>query len=127
MKDKRLVIQINKPVSEVFAFTTNPKNTPLWINSIIYEETNEWPVKKETIYRNKNKANKWSEYEVTDFEINKSFIFSQKGTNYHVRYTFTPTPNGGTELEYYEWVDAGEIAEPFTMEIMEKLKTILEA
>ena len=31
VKDNRLTIQINKPKSKVFEFTTNPKNTPLWI------------------------------------------------------------------------------------------------
>ena len=121
-----LKIQINRPVSDVFAFTTDPKNTSLWVNSIVHEETNEWPVKKGTIYKNRNKAGEWSEYEVTSFELNKLFVFSLKGGSYHVRYAFTPLSDNSCELEYYEWVDDGELSDPFTMDIMEKLKKILE-
>lgn len=126
MKDKRLTIQINKPVSEVFAYTTNPKNTPLWVDSIVYEETNELPAKKGTIYRNKNKEGKWSEYEVTSFEENKSFVFSLKGGSYHVQYIFKSILNNCTELEYYEWIDEGDLEEPFTIEVLEKLKSAME-
>lgn len=126
MKDNKLTVQINKPVSEVFAFTVNPNNTPLWVDTIVYEESNEWPIKAGSVYRNKNKQGKWSEYDITSFEENKSFVFSLRGSSYHVRYTFKTIPNNNTELEYYEWVDNGELSEPFTLETLQKLKLIIE-
>ena len=49
MKNNRLVVKINKPSSEVFAFYIDPENTPLWVDSIIAEQTNEWPIKIGTV------------------------------------------------------------------------------
>jgi uncharacterized protein YndB with AHSA1/START domain len=126
MKDCRLTIQINQPVSVVFDYTTDPNNTPLWVPSIIREEVNETPIKIGTVYRNKNKQGVWQEYEVTAFEKDKLFIFSSKTSTYHVKYTFTPINNNSCKLEYYEWVDEGLLDEPFTIDILERLKEILE-
>lgn len=126
MKDLRLKIIINKPVSEVFEFTTNPKNTPLWVDTIIKEETNEWPVKDGTIYKNTGDGINWSEYLISGFEKDKSFTFNQIGGHYHVRYDFSTILDGKTELEYYEWVDNGELTTPFTIEELTKLKTAIE-
>lgn len=126
MKNLKLKITINKPILEVFEFTTNPKNTPLWVNTIIKEQTNEWPVKVGSIYKNTGDNINWSEYRVSKFEKNEIFVLDQIGGTYNVKYTFNKLSDSETELEYYEWVDKGELSEPFTIEALQKLKSVME-
>lgn len=126
MKSNKLTIHVNRSVAEVFDFTINPKNTPLWIESLVKEETSEWPVKTGIIYRNQNKKNDWSEYSVTEIKENEVFEMVSKDKNYHVRYTYKAINDKTCELEYYEWVDKGELKEPFTQDTLKKLKVIME-
>lgn len=126
MKDKRLKIVIDKPVSEVFEFTTDPANTPKWIGGIVVEETNEWPSKLGTIYRNKGQGDGWNEYEMTEFGKDKTFTLTRLNSDYHVRYTFTPTEDHSCNFEYYEWVDEGELDDTVSQEVLEKLKQVME-
>lgn len=126
MKDKRLKIVINKPVSEVFEFTTDPANTPRWIDGIAVEEISEWPPKLGTIYQNKGQSGDWNKYEMTEFEKDKTFTLTRLNGDYHVRYTFTPTEDDGCNFEYYEWVDEGELDETVSQKVLERLKRIME-
>lgn len=124
MKDLKQVVVINKPLEEVFAFTINPANTEKWVDSIVTEETNEWPVKVGTVYRNQDQAGEWSEYTLTIFEPNKTFTLSQPDGKY-LRYTFAEPDESTTELTY-EWM--GEALEESALkEILEKLKRVVEA
>jgi len=127
MKNCKLTITINKPASDVFQFALDPNNTPLWVSSIVKEEVNEIPTKVGTVYRNVSKTGIWSEYLVTHYEQGKLFEFIASDKNYHVRYILTPLSSSSCELEYFEWVEDGELEEPFTLQILEKLKNLLEA
>lgn len=126
MKELTLKIIINKPSSEVYSFYINPKNTPLWVESFVEEKTSEWPIKVGTHYINQSKNGVWGDYTVTALKENELFEFVSKDGNYHVRYTHRTIDTTSSELTYYEWVDRGNIEEPFTMEILEKLKQLVE-
>lgn len=126
MKDCKLIIKINRSAADVFQFTLDPKNTPVWVESIVQEEVNETPTQVGTVYKNVNKEGVWSEYLVTQYEKDRVFEFVASDKNYHVKYTFTPLSESTCELEYFEWVETGELEVPFTMVVLEKLKAALE-
>jgi hypothetical protein len=125
MKGLRLTIRINRPVHEVFAFIIDPENTPKWVDSIVIEQTNEWPVKLATTYRNRGSDGRWREFEVTTFEPDKRFVLSTKD-GFHVGYTFTLLDPHTTELKYSEWMDEGELKDLLTIDILRKLKQAIE-
>ena len=127
MKDNRLTVKINKSSDVVFAYYTNPKNTPLWWDAVTVEKTSEWPIKIGTIYKSQDKeTGNWNEFIVTDLKENEIFELTSKDGKYHVRYTHKPINNSSMELEYYEWVDNGELEELFTIENLTLLKSAIE-
>ncbi|MFA5174318.1 MAG: hypothetical protein WC438_04015 [Candidatus Pacearchaeota archaeon] len=127
MKKNNLTIIINKPVIEVFEFTINPNNTPQWIKGIKEELSDNYPPNINTIYKNCDNSNRWNYYKVIEFIKNKIFTLRAFDNNYFVRYSYKKLGNNKTELEYLEWVEKGDLENPFTQDILEKLKEVLEA
>lgn len=126
MKNNKLTIQINKPVSVVFKFTITPPNSTLWIPGVIVEETNELPIKIGTTYSLKNERGEWSRVTVVAIIENELVEWVSEDENYHCRYRFKKFNNNSMKFEYFEWVNKGEITDPFTVRILTKLKEILE-
>ena len=126
MKENKISIEIDKPIQEVFEFTTNPKNTPLWIDSIVSEQSDQWPIKIDTKYKNVGREGTWTEYLVVQIIVNKLFELKQVNGSYHVRYTYEKISDKRTKLTYFEWVDNGELESPFSIDVLEKLKKVME-
>lgn len=127
MKKNRITIIINKPIKNVFEFTTNPQNTNLWVPSIREEIVDEYPPKINSIYKNRGNDYDWNFYKVQEFKENKIFTLTDLQENYHVRYTYKIIDNNKTEIEYFEWVKEGELNSPFTKDILRKLKSVMES
>lgn len=131
MKDVKLTITINRSAHDIFNFVLNPENTPKWIDGVVKEQVNEIPTRRGTIYKNQGKDGNWRELEITDYEPGTMFAMSEKDSNIHVKYTFKPLNDKQCELEYYVWVESGDLGEPFTQNnlqnILRKLKSIIEA
>lgn len=125
MKDWKSTVIIDAPVSEVFAFTTNPEKTHLWIEGIQKEESSEFPPVLGTTYRNTSDGKDWDEYEVVELQENEVFTLAKKSSPYRVRYSYRKTDSAQTELTYYEWVEEGELENPFSEECLEVLKELL--
>ncbi|USN58926.1 MAG: hypothetical protein H6767_02325 [Candidatus Peribacteria bacterium] len=126
MRENKITVVINKPIDEVFEFTTNPQNTHLWIPSISEEITDEYPPKINTRYRNRGESDNWDEYKVVDFNQNEVFILSDLDENYFVKYTYRKLDENKTEMEYFEWMTNGELNKPFTESILGNLKKVME-
>ncbi len=126
MRENKVTIVINRPIEDVFEFTTNPKNTHLWIPSIQEEISDRFPPKIGTRYKNRGVNSDWDFYKVAEYDLNKIFTLSDLDENYHVKYTYRKLKNNQTEMEYFEWMKNGELKNPFTQDILEKLKSVME-
>ena len=126
MKKNRFTVIINKPINEVFEFTTNPKNTHLWVPFISEEVADKYPPKINTRYKSRRKDNNWGELKVIDFQKNKVFILSDLDDNLFVKYTYRQLDNNKTEMEYCDWMIEREFNTPFTEDIFGNLKKLIE-
>ena len=125
MKENKLVIFINKSPIEVFDYILNAENIVKWLPSIKYEVSRDIPYKLGTIVKDYDYNDNLTAFLISEFERGKIFTFDQIESNYHVTYKFNKLENG-TELEYFEWVDEGELAEPFALKPLELLKKLVE-
>jgi hypothetical protein len=126
MKKNKLAIIIDKPIDKVFEFTTNPRNTHIWIPSIQEEVADEFPPQIGTRYKNRGENFDWNFYKVTEYEPSKIFTLSDLEGNYHVRYTYKKLDTNQTKMTYFEWMTSGELSKPFTKDILENLKSVME-
>ena len=123
MKENTLVIQINKPLAEVFLFCIIPPKAKYWVPGIIDEKSNEWPAKIGTIYTEFNEDKTSFNIIVTDYKENSYISWRTEDGKYQVRYTFTPIDSNTTQLTY---VETGNVDKPFSYEVLEKLKEVIE-
>lgn len=127
MRTNTLSIIIKTSAQQLFEFTLNPNNTPLWIDGIIQEEIDTENPQLGTHYKNQSREGGWNEYEVVEFMQNKTFTFKQVNGNYFVKYDFEKIVGTETKMTYTEWVSEGELDNPFSMQPLEKLKSIIES
>lgn len=123
MNENKLIIVINKPLNEVFAFCITPPKAKLWVPGIIDEKTNEWPAKIGTIYTEYKDDDTSFNIIVVDYSEYDYIEWKTEDDNYHVRYTFTSIDKNTTQLEYAE---SGVVDKPFTQDVLEKMKQVLE-
>ena len=126
MRENKITVVINKPINEVFEFTTNPKNTHLWVPFISEEISSEYPPKIGTIYRSCRENNSWSEMKVVEFDNNKKFVISDLDENLFVKYVYRDLDENSTELEYSDWMIDKDFHSPLTKDVLEDLKKVME-
>ena len=127
MRELILTVLINRPIDVVFDFLIDPDHSPDWIESFKEEKAAPWPPRIGTMYRNANQAGEWSEYKVEAFKPPRHFGLASTSSNYHVEYFLSAPSPLTTRIGYHEWVDEGDLDEPFTIEPLERLRKILEA
>lgn len=126
MKGNKLTIYINKVPKEVFEYSLESKNVPKWINSIKEEIPLERPVKKGTKLKNIGvNSQEWNYYQMIEFKQSETFTLKRLNGDYFVKYTCTPKDNG-TEFEYFEWAENGELDGLMKIEALELLKELIE-
>jgi uncharacterized protein YndB with AHSA1/START domain len=126
MKEWQSTVVIDASIRKVFAFTTNPKKTHLWIKGMKKEESSESPPTIGTTYRNTSDGKHWDDYEVIELEDGKLFMLAKKDSPYRVRYTYREISPVQTELTYHEWVEDGELEDPFSAAYLKALKDFIE-
>jgi uncharacterized protein YndB with AHSA1/START domain len=136
-------ITINRPIEEVFAFTSNPENEPLWRPELLeLEQTSDGPIGVGTTFREVMQflgRRIESTGEITEYEPNKrNAVKSTSGPfPFEITGTFEPV-EGGTEVTFEVEAEIGgffRFAEPLVARMgkrqmetqLANLKDLLEA
>jgi hypothetical protein len=128
MKQNKISIIINKPLSEVFNFTIDPKSTPNWIDFIKEEIVDISNIGVGVKYKNTNNGKDWTEYMCSEFKKNSIFELKQINSFYTVKYLYEEVENNKTLLTYIEWMsDNSDLKDVFSYKNLEKLKIVMES
>ena len=128
MATLELSIVINRPVEEVFAFASNPENTPKWSSvSSEVKITSAGPIGVGTTYRSVVTflgRRSESEVEFTEYEPNRSFAQKTKSGPVPVenRVTFERV-DGGTRVTFSSVAELGgffKLAEPLLVSMVKR-------
>lgn len=126
MRENKLTIFINRPVKLVFDYSLESNNVPKWITSIKEEIPKERPVKLGTQLRNIGiNSKEWNKYKMIEFNPTKTFTLKRLNGDYFVKYTCSEKDEG-TEFEYFEWAENGELDGLMEMSALELLKEQIE-
>jgi hypothetical protein len=126
MKSKVLSIVVNRPVKDVWEFTTNPLHTSEWVDFIKAEQSSAWPAHVGATYRNQNINGSESEYKVTAWEPYSRFELTEINDSFSVEYTYQIVSDDQCELRYLETTKDGQLSETFTQDQLVRLKTVME-
>jgi len=100
-------VHIDRPVGDVFAYVTDPTNSPKWNSTILESTASETPIRSGTTIRSRVRfLGRKSELQakVLEFQPNTRFVTkSLEPYTYTLTWTFAPE-NGGTRV-----VRAGDI------------------
>jgi uncharacterized protein YndB with AHSA1/START domain len=114
MIDFTLETHIDRPVSEVFAYVTDPQNLPTWqTNTVSSVVEGEGPLRLGTRLREVHRAPGGKELEslveVSEFEPDRVFALRVvEGTPVHLRMTSTPVGGGtGVSLQAHGRLEGG--------------------
>jgi uncharacterized membrane protein len=122
-------IVINRPVEEVFAFTTNFENQPKWQSRLLeVKKTSEGPIDVGTTWRGVAKLlgqRIETEQECTEYKLNRTYTgkFISGPFPVEARQTYEPV-EGGTRLNFVLEAQPGSffnLAEPLVMSMVKRL------
>lgn len=128
MKTQVLRICVNCSVEKLFAFTTSPQNTPLWIDSILEEWIEGGALEKGAIFRQRKRlqGEAGPSFVVTAIEENRLFALRSLESTYECRYDYSVS-EGGAELCYSELNhDGSDLDDPMDQATLDRLRSVLE-